>query len=80
MSDQQPNAARRALIVGANDLTFTVPNSAVTGNSYARFRYSSTGGLSANGSAIDGEVEDFIQASLAHKVKGGGDQPIDDID
>ncbi|MFO1123719.1 MAG: peptide chain release factor 2 [Hyphomicrobiales bacterium] len=32
------------------------------------------------GDVLDGEVEDFIQASLAHKVKGGGDQPIEDID
>jgi len=29
---------------------------------------------------LDGEVEDFIQASLAHKVKGGGDQVIEDIE
>jgi len=29
---------------------------------------------------LDGDLEDFIQASLAHKVKGGGDQPVEDID
>ena len=29
---------------------------------------------------LDGDVEDFIQASLAHKVKGGGDQVIEDIE
>jgi hypothetical protein len=29
---------------------------------------------------LDGEVEDFIQASLAHKVRGGGDQVIEDIE
>ena len=29
---------------------------------------------------LDGEVEDFIQASLAHKIKGGGPQIVDDID
>jgi peptide chain release factor 2 len=34
----------------------------------------------APGDVLDGEVEDFIQASLAHKVKGGGDQVIDDIE
>lgn len=32
------------------------------------------------GDVLDGEVEDFIQASLAHKVKGGGDQVIEDIE
>ena len=34
----------------------------------------------APGDVLDGEVEDFIQASLAHKVKGGGDQLVVDID
>ena len=33
-----------------------------------------------NAPLLDGEVEDFIQASLAHKVKGGGDQVIEDIE
>ncbi len=32
------------------------------------------------GDVLDGEVEDFIQASLAHKVKGGGDQVVEDIE
>jgi peptide chain release factor 2 len=32
------------------------------------------------GDVLDGEVEDFIQASLAHKVRGGGDQVIEDIE
>ena len=34
----------------------------------------------APGDVLDGEVEDFIQASLAHKVKGGGAQAVEDID
>ncbi|MCA3561025.1 MAG: peptide chain release factor 2 [Aestuariivirga sp.] len=34
----------------------------------------------APGDVLDGEVEDFIQASLAHKVKGGGGQVIEDIE
>ena len=34
----------------------------------------------APGDVLDGEVEEFIQASLAHKVKGGGDQVVEDID
>ena len=32
------------------------------------------------GDVLDGEVEEFIQASLAHKVRGGGDQVIEDIE
>ena len=34
----------------------------------------------APSTVLDGELEDFIQASLAHKVKGGGDQEIEDIE
>ena len=34
----------------------------------------------APGDVLDGEVEEFIQASLAHQVKGGGDQVIEDIE
>jgi len=34
----------------------------------------------APGDVLDGEVEEFIQASLAHKVRGGGDQVIEDIE
>jgi peptide chain release factor 2 len=32
------------------------------------------------GDVLDGDIEDYIQASLAHKVKGGGDQVIEDIE
>ena len=45
---------------GGNSLTFSVPVSAANGNfSYARFRFSSSGGLATTGTAIDGEVEDY---------------------
>ena len=45
---------------GANTLTFPVPASAASGGPvYARFRLSSTGGLTPSGSASDGEVEDY---------------------
>jgi hypothetical protein len=49
----------RAINVGPNTLSFTVPPTASVGTSYARFRFSSTGGLGPNGSAVDGEVEDY---------------------
>ncbi len=50
-------------------LTFTVPANAVLGNTYARFRISSAGGLSPTGAAPNGEVED-------HQVKIGLAAPV----
>lgn len=44
---------------GAIALPITVPNDAIAGTTYARFRYSSTPGLPPSGSAPDGEVEDY---------------------
>jgi peptide chain release factor 2 len=29
---------------------------------------------------LDGELDDFIQASLSHRIRGGGDTPVDDLD
>ena len=49
----------RALVSGANNLSVTAPANAAFGESYARFRFSSTGGLSPTGPANDGEVEDY---------------------
>ncbi len=40
-------------------LTFIVPEDAVLGTTYARFRISSAGGLEPTGDAPDGEVEDL---------------------
>jgi len=56
----------RSLLPGTNSLIFIVPSSATPGVSFARFRFSSQGGLSADGMALDGEVEDYqvqIQAA-----------------
>jgi hypothetical protein len=47
------------LAAGINDLSFMLPASANEGNTYARFRLSSTGGLTFAGPAADGEVEDY---------------------
>lgn len=44
---------------GENELAILVPESAVAGTSYARFRFSSEGDLSPTGLAQDGEVEDY---------------------
>ncbi|MGL6227137.1 MAG: GEVED domain-containing protein [Thermoguttaceae bacterium] len=48
-----------ALKAGKNTITFTVPRDAKVGNTYARFRVSSEGGLSFSGQAFDGEIEDY---------------------
>ncbi len=48
------------VIEGANPLSFVVPEGAIAGDTYARFRLSSAGGLAPIGSAADGEVEDYL--------------------
>ena len=51
--------AAQPLVAGVNILSFTVPSGAVTGPTYARFRFSSIRDLSYDGDAPDGEVEDY---------------------
>lgn len=51
--------ASQPLASGANTLNYVVPPTAVPGNTFARLRFSSQGGLSFFGSAPDGEVEDY---------------------
>ena len=51
------------LAVGTHSLQYDVPASAIAGASYARFRISSVGGLTPDGSELDipdGEVEDYL--------------------
>ncbi len=48
-----------AVAAGANSLSFAVPNGATPSITFARFRLSSAGGLSFDGAATDGEVEDY---------------------
>lgn len=45
---------------GSTDITFSAPANAVLGDTFARFRYSSTTGLTATGEAGSGEVEDYV--------------------
>ena len=52
-----------ALAAGVNTRTLTVPTAAVAGTTYARFRFSTSRGLTPRGptqGAVDGEVEDYI--------------------
>lgn len=52
-------ALARPLQAGVNSVSVFVPPFAVPGVTYARFRVSTTGGLSTGGLASDGEVEDY---------------------
>ena len=44
---------------GANLISIPVPAQAVVGNTFARIRLSTAGGLTPRGAALDGEVEDY---------------------
>lgn len=54
--------ASQPVIAGNNLLSVNVPCDAPPGDSYARFRISSAGGLAVGGAAADGEVEDYLVA------------------
>ncbi|MEY2409469.1 MAG: hypothetical protein QOF48_2139, partial [Verrucomicrobiota bacterium] len=53
------------LIAGTNTLSLLVPPGASPGNTFARFRFNTAGGLSFDGPAADGEVEDYQVTILA---------------
>ena len=48
-----------SLVAGDNDLSFSVPASAVVCTTFARFRFDTIGGLTYSGLAPNGEVEDY---------------------
>lgn len=48
------------LVPGVNVLNFDIPSNAKPGQSYARFRFSTLGGLAPLGPALNGEVEDYV--------------------
>ncbi len=68
-----------AIVAGDNELTFMVPAGAEQGATYARFRVSTTGGLSPTGAALDGEVEDYRvnvgTAAIEEDFNDGNDGP-----
>ncbi|MBN1541340.1 S8 family serine peptidase, partial [candidate division KSB1 bacterium] len=47
------------LVAGINPLNLAIPGTVTSGSLYARFRFSSAAGLSYDGPAPDGEVEDY---------------------
>ncbi len=49
----------QTLTAGDNALTITMPSTVYQGLSFTRFRFNTTGALSYNGLAADGEVEDY---------------------
>ncbi|WP_146152308.1 GEVED domain-containing protein [Photobacterium phosphoreum] len=55
-----------AVAPGTNNYTFTVPQTAVLGVTFARFRVCSTGDCNTpTGSSIDGEVEDYSDINIS---------------
>jgi hypothetical protein len=65
-------STNRSLVAGPNTFSVTAPSGAAFGESYARFRFSSAGGLGPTGPALDGEVEDYrleIQAVASYTVE-----------
>ena len=52
-------AASVSVVNGVNVISFDVPSAAKDGTTFARFRLSTAGNLGAEGSAADGEVEDY---------------------
>ena len=63
------------LVAGTNTLTFPVPVTAIPGGSYARFRVSSSGGLTPGGFGGAGEVEDYRVGILQTQELDFGDAP-----
>lgn len=53
------------VVQGQNTMSFYVPFTATAGQSFARFRYNSSGGIDFAGPTPDGEVEDYSVAILS---------------
>lgn len=51
-------------------LSFLIPESAVPGSSFMRFRFNTAGGLGAHGLAADGEVEDYAVTIVDDPASG----------
>lgn len=70
--------ASQPVAAGLNSLSFTIPTTAVTGITFARVRFSTAGGLSYDGPATDGEVEDYemrIESQVVEKDWGDAPDP-----
>ena len=58
-TDDERIADSTVVVNGENKITFMVPYTSYSGDSYARFRLSDEGGLDSVGYAATGEVEDY---------------------
>jgi hypothetical protein len=63
--------ANAAVVEGDNVITFAVPSDAVAGETFARFRLSTAGGLGVGGAALDGEIEDY-RLAIAPPARSSG--------
>ncbi|MCK4811342.1 MAG: tandem-95 repeat protein, partial [Methanosarcinales archaeon] len=65
---------------GTHTISVSVPDASITGQTFARFRISSDGGLTPEGSAPDGEVEDYeVQIQASQGYCGCGDLNCDGV-
>jgi hypothetical protein len=62
-----------SLVAGANVISFSIPSGAYTGDTFIRFRFSSQQGLSFDGQAQDGEVEDYYVEIIEEGGEGEGE-------
>jgi len=67
-----------AVVNGVTTFDFDVPSWAVAGTNASRFRVSSVGSLGTRGSAVDGEVEDYVVMIAPPKPEAGvfNEQPL----
>jgi len=65
------------VVVSMNTLSFALPSGTSAGQTAARFRLSSTGGLSPTGAAGDGEVEDYVVTILDGNIAESADIAIE---
>jgi len=68
---QEAIASGVILTNGTHAIEFDVPESAVPGTTYARFRVSSLGQLAPSGQASDGEVEDYAVIIQSPELSSG---------
>jgi GEVED domain len=64
-------AVNVAVVNGDNTITFDVPSIAKDGTTFARFQLSTAGNLGPEGSAADGEVEDYAVTIIPPAVASG---------
>jgi hypothetical protein len=64
--------ASRAVTAGTNNVTFNIPTSALVSNRFARFRFSTAGGLSYDGFVPDGRsrTQAFIRPAIDYHRHG----------